>query len=102
MTSLAISPFVALDIESYVSLGIWLALLIVKVVALVDAVIHKPEFYVAADKQNKVFWLLLLGIFLALHLVLRDPLNFLNLIGHVAAFVYLADVRPTLRAMPRH
>jgi len=42
------------------------------------------------------------AVFLALHLVLRDPLNFLNLIGHVAAFVYLADVRPTLRAMPRH
>jgi uncharacterized membrane protein YdfJ with MMPL/SSD domain len=72
-----------------------------KVFALTDAAYRKDAFYVAADKQNKAFWLILLAVFLALQLLLRYPLQPLNLVGTVAAGVYLADVRPTLRAM-RH
>ena len=37
--------------------------------------------------------------FLALHIVLPSPIHILNLIGTVAALVYLADVRPTLQSM---
>ena len=55
--------------------------------------------FVAADKQNKAFWLLILVMFLALHILIRDPRPVLNLIGSVAALVYLADVRPILRSM---
>lgn len=95
----AIDPLVALRIEGWVSLGIWMVLLAVKVFALCDALIRKDAFYVAADKQNKAFWLLLLVVFLALHIFLQSPLHVLNLIGTVAAFVYLADVRPLLRSM---
>ncbi len=102
MPSIVISPYLAFQIEGYASLALWVVLLGVKIWALCDAVMHKSEFYVVADKQNKAFWLVLLGIFLALHLLLHSPIQVLNLIGHVAAFVYLADVRPTLRAMPRH
>ncbi len=87
-----------LEIESNITLGLWLILLVVKVFALGDAVIRKDEFFVAADKQNKVFWLLLLGIFLLLHVIFRDSVLF-NMIGTVAAIVYLVDVRPTLQSM---
>lgn len=99
MTTAAIDPLVALTIEGWVAFVIWVLLLGVKVFALCDALVRKDAFYVAADKQNKAFWLLLLVVFLALHILLEDPRHILNLIGTVAAFVYLADVRPLLRSM---
>jgi hypothetical protein len=96
----AIDPLVvALTIENRVEGVIWVLLLGVKVFALCDALVRKDAFYVAADKQNKAFWLLLLVVFLVLHILLKDPRHILNLIGTVAAFVYLADVRPLLRSM---
>jgi magnesium-transporting ATPase (P-type) len=96
----AIDPLVvALTIENRVEAVIWVLLLGVKVFALCDALVRKDAFYVAADKQNKAFWLLLLVVFLVLHILLEDPRHILNLIGTVAAFVYLADVRPLLRSM---
>jgi Protein of unknown function (DUF2516) len=94
-----VNPLIALTIENYAAFIIWVVLFFVKLFALCDAVIRKDALYVAADKQNKAFWLLLLVVFLALHIVLRDPRHILNLIGTVAAFVYLADVRPALRAL---
>lgn len=93
-----VDPLLALEIESKINLGLWLILLVVKGFALGDAVIRKDEFFVAADKQNKVFWLLLLGIFLLLHVIFRESVLF-NMIGTVAAIVYLVDVRPTLQSM---
>lgn len=99
MTTAAVDPLIALTIESDVALVLWAVLFFVKLFALCDAVIRKDASYVAADKQNKAFWLLLLVVFLALHVLLRNPQHILNLIGTVAAFVYLADVRPTLRSM---
>jgi hypothetical protein len=92
-------PLIALRIEANILFVIWVGLFAVKLFSLCDAVIRKDAFYVAGDKQNKAFWLLLLVVFLALHILLRDPRHILNLIGTVAAFVYLADVRPTLRSM---
>ncbi len=87
----------ALRIESSIQLVLWLVLLVVKGYALCDAVLRRGEFFLAADKQNKVFWLLLLGIFLLLHLFFQSVL--FNMIGTVAAIVYLVDVRPTLQSM---
>ena len=96
---LAIDPYLPIRIEQNVEFVIWVVLLAVKIFALADALIRKDALYVAADKQNKAFWLVLLAVFLALHIVLQSPLHILNLIGSVAAFVYLADVRPTLQSM---
>ncbi len=99
MTIAAISPLVAFTIESRVEFALWAVLLGVKMFALGDALIRRDAFFVAADKQNKAFWLLLLVVFLALHIFIPSPQNILSLIGTVAAFVYLADVRPLLRSM---
>jgi hypothetical protein len=96
---LAIDPTLPFRIEAQIELVLWVVLLGVKIFALVDAMIRKDALYVAADKQNKAFWLVLLGVFLVLHIVITGPLHILNLIGTVAAFVYLADVRPTLQSM---
>jgi len=88
------------DFEYAVEVLLSVALLGVKVFAVGDALIRPDAYFVAADKQNKAFWLLLLVVFLALHLLTwPNPTDPLSLIGTVAAFVYLADVRPILRSM---
>lgn len=79
---------------------IFIALVVVKMWALVDAVLRPGEAYLATDKMTKPGWLWILGLALAIDLV---PLRFflLNLLGVVAAFVYLLDVRPALREVTR-
>jgi hypothetical protein len=86
-------------VENSILAALWWALLVVKVFAAGDALFRKDAFFVAADKQSKAFWLLILVVFLALHVLLPSPITLLNLIGTVAALVYLADVRPILRSM---
>jgi len=76
-----------------------LALLAVKLWALVDAAIRPAPAYVAAEKLTKVAWLWILGLALAVDLVLGSM--FLMLAGTVAAFVYLIDVRPAVASMTR-
>jgi hypothetical protein len=88
-------------IEEFIELVLLIPILGMKIFALVDAAYRKDAFFVAADKQNKAFWLIILAIFLILQILIRSPLQLLNLVGTVAACVYLVDVRPTLRAM-RH
>ena len=76
-----------------------LAMFVVQAWAFIDAVSHRPESYVAADKMTKPTWLIILGVALAAHMLIWSPMSFLNLIGVVAALVYVVDVRPALRAL---
>lgn len=69
--------------------------------ALVDALTHRPDAYVAGDKMTKPAWSIILGLAVAAHLLIWTPFHFLNLIGAVAAIVYLVDARPTLRSLTR-
>lgn len=71
-------------------LVIGLAMLAVKIWALVDAAIHPDAAYRAAGKWSKTAWLLILAIGLLL-----------SWIGLIAAIVYLVDVRPALRGLRR-
>lgn len=80
---------------------VMLLMFAVKAWAFVDALSHRPDAYPAADKQTKAMWLILLGISLAAQMLVWSPLFFLNLIGVVAALVYLLDVRPALRSLTR-
>ncbi|KQV75330.1 hypothetical protein ASC61_10130 [Aeromicrobium sp. Root344] len=41
----------------------------------------------------KQTWLIILGLAVLLHVLIWDPLKLLNLVGTVAALVYLAQVR---------
>jgi uncharacterized membrane protein YgcG len=65
---------------------IHLVVFVVVLGALIDAVIRPDRAFVAAGKQTKVFWclILLVGVFIAL-------------VGIIAAIVYFVDVRPALR-----
>jgi hypothetical protein len=79
-----------------------------EVFALVDAVRHAPDSYVAAGKRTKSFWVAILAVAAAFGFIalpppigrgLLDTLGFLSLIGVVAAAVYLTDVRPAVQQM---
>ncbi|MER5529718.1 DUF2516 family protein [Streptomyces sp. NPDC002677] len=74
---------------------LYLAMLVLAVVALVMAALFRNDAYRAADKQNKGFWLIILGIAVAVNLLV--PMLFLQLAGLVATIVFFVDVRPALR-----
>ena len=71
------------------------AMLVLAVVALAMAVLYREDAYRAADKQNKGFWLIILGIAVAVNLFV--PMLFLQLAGLVATIVFFVDVRPALK-----
>lgn len=75
-----------------------LVLFCLKAFAFVDAVAREPALFAAADKKSKSFWLIILGLALVANMVIWSPLSLLNLVGSVAALVYLADARPALQS----
>ncbi|MDP9821839.1 DUF2516 family protein [Nocardioides massiliensis] len=84
-------------VQNGITLVATLVLFGVKAWAFIDAVSHRAEAFPAADKLTKQAWLLITGIFLAAHMIMWSPLGLINIVGTVAAFVYLLDVRPALR-----
>ncbi|MFI9806612.1 DUF2516 family protein [Streptomyces sp. NPDC052301] len=63
---------------------------------LFDAAFRREDAFRAADKQNKVFWLIILGIALVVS-AMFSILGILPVAGLVASIVYIVDVRPALR-----
>ncbi|MFD5629640.1 MULTISPECIES: DUF2516 family protein [unclassified Streptomyces] len=74
---------------------IFLGILVLAVVALVMAAVARDDAYRAADKQNKMFWLIILGVTVAVNLLV--PMIFLQIAGLVATIVFFVDVRPAIR-----
>ncbi|QGV79865.1 DUF2516 family protein [Streptomyces ficellus] len=72
-----------------------LAMLLIAVVALFIAVTAREDAYRAADKQTKMFWLIILGVTVAVNLLV--PMLFLQIAGLVASIVFMVDVRPALQ-----
>jgi hypothetical protein len=90
------------DIQNVILLAATLALFAIEAWAFVDAVSQRPDAFVAADKQTKTMWLVILGVALAAHMLIWHPIHILNIAGAVASIVYLVDVRPAVRALTRH
>ncbi|WP_327368987.1 DUF2516 family protein [Streptomyces sp. NBC_01217] len=76
---------------------LYMVMLALAVIALFMAATAREDAYRAADKQKKSFWLIILGITVAVNLFV--PILFLQLAGAVASIVFLVDVRPALRAV---
>ena len=83
------------SVQGVVVLVLGLAALGAEVFALLDALRHRPDAFVAAGKRTKNFWLLVLGVATAVGFV-SNVLSMFGVIAFVAAAVYLADVRPAL------
>ncbi len=79
-----------------------LVILAVEAWALIDAVTRPAQTYVAADKQTKNVWLVLLGLSVVMTFLLgRGGLSIFAIIGLIIALVYLLDVRPAVREVQR-
>ena len=89
----------SLDLNFY--LVVTFALLVVKIFAFVNSLMHANEEYEAAGKLTKTAWTLILGLGVVVQLLLGGPLGLLNIVFTIAAFVYLADVRPAIAGLRR-
>jgi len=88
------------EIQSGISLIVYFAIFIVEAFALIDAVSRPAQAFLAADKWNKQAWMIVLGLALLVQ-VLMSYMLMLQLIGLVAALVYVLDARPALQSVTR-
>jgi hypothetical protein len=98
--------FPALTAGTAVGYFFWallIAAFVIETWAFFDAIRHPAPSFVAAGKQTKPLWLIILGV--AFLIGIGGALNqlsffsFLPIVAFVAAAIYLADVRPKLRSM---
>ncbi|WP_344147947.1 DUF2516 family protein [Nocardioides koreensis] len=91
------------EIEGLFSLVVEVILLGVKIYAFVSCLRYTAEAYSAANKLTKPAWGIILGLGLVIQVVMAgsSPINLINLAFTIAAFVYLADVRPALASLTR-
>ena len=68
--------------------------------AFVDALIRPAGAFVATGKLTKPGWVAITGIAIAV-VYLFGLMSFLGLPAIIAAVVYLVDVRPAVRGLPR-
>ena len=86
--------------QNLVLTGLGIIALGTEAFAFVDALRHPEAVYAAAGKRTRTFWLLLLGIALAVGVVtVFNVLNLFGLLAFVGAAVYLADVRPAVQQL---
>jgi amino acid permease len=71
-----------------------MALILFSGFALIDAATRRDDGYRAAGKQTKPFWLIILGLTIAVNIY---PIVFLQIAGLIATIVYIVDVRPALK-----
>lgn len=76
-----------------------LALLGVKLFALVNCLLYPAEAYPAASRGTKTAWGIGLGVGVAAAIVGLPMI--VNLAFTIAALVYILDVRPALRSLTR-
>jgi hypothetical protein len=89
------------DAELKLMLLVELVLLGVKLFAFINSLLYSNEAYDAANKLNKPAWAIGLGLGVVVQLVLGGVLGIINIAFTIAAFVYLADVRPALKSLTR-
>jgi predicted transcriptional regulator len=89
------------DVQGVILTAATLFIFVIQAWAFLDAISHRPEAFVAADKMTKKAWLVILGVALAAHMVFWHPINLINIIGTIAALVYMLDARPVLRSLTR-
>ncbi|MCZ2823514.1 MULTISPECIES: DUF2516 family protein [unclassified Modestobacter] len=87
-------------IDGLINLVVFYATLALAVWAFVDAIIRPAAAFVAAGKLSKPGWMAITGL-ATLLLLWQGPLSFLGLPAVIAAVVYLVDVRPAVRELPR-
>ena len=81
------------EIQNGLLTVISLVLFVAKGFALVDCVARPSARFTYIETLPKQTWLIILVLAVLTHVLWWDPLHLLNLVGTVAALVYLAQVR---------
>ena len=90
---------VVFQFEGWIMVVASFALAGVKIFAFVTSLMFSADHYRAADKLSKPAWAAILGIGAAAQILIFQPMDLINLAFTIAAFVYLADVRPALSSL---
>jgi hypothetical protein len=91
-----------LEFEQYAALVALLGMLVVKAVALTNALLWPSTAYALTLKWSKLRWLGLLAFALGADvLLLRHPVTPISVVLLVPPLVYLLDVRPAVSAVTR-
>lgn len=61
----------------------------------------RPDAFVAANKQTKKFWTILLGVTALFALAFQNPFGITGLAALIAGIVYHVDVRPAVTEVQR-
>ena len=88
-------------VESWVMVIVVFVLLAVQIFAFVNCLLFPAEAYEAAGKWNKGAWAIILGLGAVISVLGFGMPFFIRLAFTIAAFVYLADVRPALASLRR-
>jgi hypothetical protein len=88
-------------IQSGIMLLVFFVVLAVKIYAFVSSLTFSAQSYEAANKLTKPAWTIILGLGVVLQLLFGGGVFILSLAFTIAAFVYLADVRPALAGLTR-
>lgn len=88
----------------YFFYALMVAAFVIEAWAFIDAIRHPAGAYVAASKQTKPIWLIILGVALLIgiggvtqQIGLFNSLLALPIVAFVASSIYLVDVRPKVR-----
>ncbi len=81
------------EVQGYLSLALSLLLFAIKIGALVDCVSRDNAKFLQVGTMPRRSWLIILVLTVVVHALTWNPLSILNLIGTVAALVYLALLR---------
>ncbi|MCW2829522.1 MAG: hypothetical protein JWP31_214 [Aeromicrobium sp.] len=81
------------EIQGGLTIILSIALFAAKGFALVDCVARPAAQFAVKDTLPKKSWLIILSLAVVAHALMWAPLGILNLLGTVAALVYLAQVR---------
>lgn len=90
-------------IEFWLSTAASLLVLVAKAFAFVTSLLPSSEEYEAAGKLSKMAWVIILALGVLSQVVLFGfgPIHPIHLAFTVAAFVFLADVRPAIAGLRR-
>jgi hypothetical protein len=69
--------------------------------AFVDALVRPAPAFVATGKLTKPGWAAITGLAAVIIFWMQNPMTLLGLPAVIAAVVYLVDVRPAVRELPR-
>lgn len=61
----------------------------------------RPDAFIAANKQTKKFWTILLGVLAVFALAFQNPFGVTGLAALIAGIVYHVDVRPAVTDVQR-